>query len=267
WEVSFYETKNGAGSSNIIYDLIKQGNQLYAPAEPGSVHILNSKTQKWRKVRISPEFNSPPKYLQFVNDSVAFVGYHFSYGFFKTTDKGLNWNPLPKLESTVPTDFSIINFAARNEQELYMVGTVKDSLYFYRTTNSGQTWSRFQSELFEESDLIQQGYYNLTYNEQYFYVENRYKQTKDGKTYIMRSSDFITWEPVFISDFVEFGKFIHGIKFYGTYGFALGTHVFLYTDDGGDTWYDLYDENDKFYENNNPINGFLLFEKKIYAAG
>ncbi len=267
WEVEFFETLNSDGQYNAIYNLIKQGDQLYAPAEPGSVHILNSKTQKWEKVKVSNEFNGPVKYISFANDSVGFIGYHFSYGFFKTTDKGLNWNPLPKLESSVPPNFRIVNFVAKSEQELYMVGTVEDSLHFYRTTNGGNSWTSFQSELFEVSDLVNQGYYNLTYEAPYFYVENRYKQLKDGKTSIMRSTDFIEWDPVFVSEFVEFGKFIHGIKFYGKKGFALGTHAFLYTEDGGDTWFDLYDEKDKFYGNNNPINGFFYYEGFVYAAG
>ena len=267
WEVSFYESYNSSSGTNIIYNLIKKGNQLYAPADPGSVNILNSKTQKWSKVRVSPEFNEPPRYLQFVNDSVGFIGYHFSYGFFKTTNRGLNWNPLAKLGSYINPGFSILNFAAKNENELYMVGKVLDSLYFYKTTNSGNSWTSFQSELFEKSDLVSQGYYNLTYEKPYFYVENRYKQLKVGITSIMRSTDFVKWEPVFISDSVDFGKFIHGIKFYGIYGFAMGTQAFLYTDDGGDTWFDLYDKNDKFYENNNPINGFFFYQGYIYASG
>ncbi|PKL80604.1 MAG: hypothetical protein CVV25_03645 [Ignavibacteriae bacterium HGW-Ignavibacteriae-4] len=267
WDVAFYETYNTTGASNIIYDLIKQGNQLYAPSEPGSVHILNSKTQEWNKIRVSNEFNEPVNYLQFVNDSVGFIGFQSKYGFYKTTNKGLNWQPFRALSSSIPSNFIFVNSVAKSENELYMVGNENDSLTFYKTSNGGNTWTKFQSDLFEKSDLVSQSYYNLKYEKPYFFVENRYKQLKDGKTTLMRSTDFIEWEPVFISDFVDFGKFIHSFKFYGNYGFALGTQVFLFTEDGGDTWVDLYDENDIFYDNKNPINGFFLYDDYLYASG
>ncbi len=266
WEASFYETRNIKNESNAIYDLIKQGEQLYAPAEPGSVHILSSKTQEWNKISITNE-TDPLTRLQFVNDSVGFIGYNSTIGFYKTTDKGITWEAFNNIESQIVSNFRFLNFVAKNENELYIVGSVNNSLYFYKTTNSGITWTSFQSELFEKSDLVIQAYYNLKYEAPYFYVENRYKQIKDGKTSMMRSNDFIKWEPVFISDFVDFGKFIHSFKFYGNNGFALGTQVFLYTEDGGDTWVDLYDENDIFYDNKNPINGFFLYEDYLYASG
>lgn len=267
WNASYYEKLNGADESNAIYDLVKQGEQLYVPSEPSSVNILNSITDEWNKIRIFHDFTSPINYFQFVNDSVAFTGFHYNYGFYKTTDKGLNWLPSKKLEPTIPSGFIFLNSVAISENELYMVGRVNDSLSFYRTTNSGDTWTKFESELFEESDLVSQSYYNLKYEKPYFYVENRYKQIKDGRTSMMRSSDFIKWEPVFVSKFVDFGKFIHSFKFYGNNGFALGTQVFLYTEDGGDTWVDLYDKNDIFYDNKNPINGFFLYNDYLYASG
>ncbi len=266
WDVAFYETLNSANVSNIIYDLVKQGDQLYVPADNGIIHILDSETKKWRKIPISNQYKEPAKYLQFVNDSVAFVGFHFTYGFFKTTNKGINWKPMEGVLPTTNLNFNFLNFVAVSEDELYMVGSVDDSLRFYKTTNSGDSWTSFESELFEESELITNEYYNLTYEAPYFYVENRFKDLKIGKTSIMRSTDFITWEPVFVSDFIDFGKFIHGIKFYGNEGFALGTQVFLYSSDKGDTWYDIYDEDDRFYDNSNPVNGFFLFNGYIYAA-
>lgn len=267
WEVSFFETRNIKNESNAIYDLVKQGDQLYAPAEPNSIHILNSKSQEWTKVRISDDSVYPLTRLQFVNDSVGFIGYHFVFGFYKTTDKGETWKEFKEIVPQLKANFKFRNYVAKNENEIYLVGSVDDSLCFYKTTNSGIAWTSFQSEQFEKSDLIIQAYYNLKYEEPYFYVENRYKQTSDGNTTMMRSSDFVTWEPVFVSNFIDFGKFIHSFKFYGNKGFALGTQVFLYTEDGGDTWVDLYDKNDKFYENKNPINGFFLYEDYLYASG
>ncbi|MEZ4724594.1 MAG: T9SS type A sorting domain-containing protein [Candidatus Kapaibacterium sp.] len=267
WEVSFYESLNSFGKSNIIYDLIKQGNQLYVPADNGTLHILDNKNNSWRKLPISIDFKTSAQYLQFVSDSVGYIGYHNSHAFYKTTDGGFSWSPFKKISKSIHKNFRFLNFVAVDENKLYMVGTVGDSLYFYKTTNSGDSWTSFESELFEESDLINHEYYNLTYEAPYFYVENRYKDEIVGRTSLMRSVDFIKWEPVFVSDFIDFGKFIHGIKFYGNQGFALGTQVFLYTSDGGDSWYDIYDENDSFYENRNPINGFIYYNGFIYAAG
>jgi len=267
WDASFYEKLNVKEEYNAIYDLVKQGEQLYVPAEPASIHILNSKTQEWNKFRISADYNDPVDYLQFVNDSVGFIGFQSKYGFYKTTDKGLSWQAFRELEPIVPPNFKFLNSVAKSKYELYMVGKVNDSIAFYKTTNSGDTWTKFESELFEESDLVSQSYYNLKYEKPYFYVENRYKQIKDGKTSMMRSSDFIKWEPVFVSKFIDFGKFIHSFKFYGNNGYALGTQVFLYTEDGGDTWVDLYDQNDIFYDNKNPINGFFLYDDYLYASG
>jgi hypothetical protein len=203
--------------------------------------------------------------LKFVNDSVGFLGHTHKYGFLKTTDGGRTWNPLPPVNGQMPEVFILLNFVPIDENTIYLVGRWHDGYHFYFTEDGGNTWNELDTKPFEGYPQTPAEYYHLEYINNYFIVEKRYKPGALGNTNLMKSVDFVNWEPLFISDTISVGKFIKDIQYFEDVAIGLGNNIFIVSTDNGNTWMDLYNENEVIYMNGNPLSGFAYIDGYVYT--
>ena len=267
WDTCFFAANDYLGTTTRLYDLVAHNNSLFVPADSGRIYHSFDGGDTWSFTYLGDEHKHPIQHLKFVNDSVGFLGHMQKSGFLKTTDAGRTWNPLPDASDIFPEIFQMYNFVPVDENTIYFVGRWTEGYYFFKTTNGGKKWEKFDSELFPQSEYARQDYSHLHYTKPYFLAESKYKPDSQGNTSIMRSDDFISWEPVFISDTIGGGKNIHDIQYFDDTMIGLGYKVFIYSVDNGNTWVDLYDETDEFYSRNNPINGFIYSDGYVYATG
>lgn len=235
------------GASTRFYDLVKNGTNLFVPADSGRLYRSFDKGKTWDYYLFENDIH-PIQHLRFLNKNVGYLGMVDKHLLAKTTDGGKSWNPLPLVGDVLPEVFSFSTFVATSEEHIIVVGydltKPEAKLIFLETTDGGNSWHRFESEVFEKSKYVYFYYTNLTYHNGYFLVEYRYKNSSLGHTSLLKSKDFRTWEPLFISDTISGGKSITQIKFYNNIGIAMGTSAFIVSSDNGDTWVDLYDEKD-----------------------
>lgn len=266
WDSCFYAKDDGLDNPKI-YFIEKTSTSLFAPSDNGIIYNSFDKGKTWSKTYLGDENKHPIKHLKFINDSVGFVGQIQNTGFLKTTDGGKSWNPLPDASSTFSNILGILNFIPIDENTIYFIGQNQGEDYFYKTNDGGVNWTRLDTKQFEVYPQTPGKYINLIYKKPYFYMEKIYKPAALGNVNIMRSLDFITWNPIFISDTIPGGKFINDLKIFDNKIIGLGSKVFVVSTDNGDTWVDLYDEDDDFYGKNNMIRGFLFDGEYVYAQG
>lgn len=269
WDSCMYAPLNEIGASTRLYDLIKNGNSLFAPSDNGKLFHSFDKGETWSFTSFAETDDHPLKHVRFVNENVGFVGAIEGSILTKTTDGGKNWNHLPLSEGVFPDYFALLRVLTIDENTVFVVGRDKNKLRFFKTLDGGLNWNEFESELFKESQHINQEYYNLMYKEPYIIVENRYKDGSLGYTSLMRSLDFKTWEPFFISDTIGGGKFINEIEYHDDLVIGFGSRIFIVSSNKGESWVDLYDESDEMYRDGNHLNGFYynMDNKYLYAQG
>jgi hypothetical protein len=267
WEVCFEAPMHDLNYNPRFYDYVKIGDKLFLPSDSGMVYHSFDRGESWDSTYLGDEFKHPIKHLKFVNDSVGFLGHTHKYGFLKTTDGGRTWNPLPPVNGQMPEVFILLNFVPIDENTIYLVGRWHDGYHFYFTEDGGNTWNELDTKPFEGYPQVPAQYYHLEYINNQFIVEKRYKPGAMGNTSLMTSKDFVNWDPLFISDTISGGKHIHHIQYFEDVSIGLGSRVFIISTDNGETWVDKYNENDTFYADNNPINGFAYIDGYIYAQG
>lgn len=267
WDSCVYAPFNNIGASTTFYDLVKHKNDLFALADSGRIYHSFDGGTNWDFTYLGDEYKHPIQHLKFVNDSVGFLGHMQNIGFLKTTDAGRTWNPLPDASGIFPEIFRMYNFVALDENTIYFVGAWTEGYYFFKTTNGGVDWEKVEAEPFESYPQVPAQYNHLAYREPYIIVEKRYKPSAMGNVSIMKSKDFINWEPIFISDTISGGKFIHDIKYYGSTIIGIGTRIFIISTDNGESWLDLYDESDEFYNRNNSPSSLIYKDGYVYSPG
>lgn len=266
WDSCFFARKEGFDNPKI-YFVEKTSTSLFVPSDNGIIYNSFDKGKTWSTTYLGDENKHPIKHLKFINDSVGYVGHIQNTGFLKTTDGGKTWNPLPDASSTFSKVLGILNFIPIDENTIYFIGQNKGEDYFFKTSDGGNNWTRLDTKQFEVYPQTPGKYINLIYKNSYFFMEKLYKPFALGNVNIMRSPDFINWEPIFISDTISGGKFINDLRIYDNKIIGLGGNVFVVSLDNGETWVDLYDKDDEFYGKNNPIRGFLFDGDYVYAQG
>ncbi|TNE37148.1 T9SS type A sorting domain-containing protein [bacterium] len=98
-------------------------------------------------------------------------------------------------------------------------------------------------------------------------MEYPHKDGPSGNTSLLKSKDFRTWEPIFISDSSSL-KNIKQIKFYDNIGIGIGADIFIVSSDNGETWVDLYDKKDTvLFDKAAPIGFAYLDDGYVYTQG
>jgi|GEM_PF-1095751 len=264
WDSCMYAPYDNIGATTNFYKLINHHNNLFAPADNGRLYHSFDGGETWDFTFFGEKDNHPIQHIKFVDENVGFVGLIYDNILTKTTDGGKTWNPLPISKNVFPPSFSFLNFVPIDEYNIVIVTVVQNKIRFFKTQNGGEKWEEFESELFEETEFVNQEYNNMIYQAPYTFVESGYKAGKEGHTRIMRTTDFEKWVPVFISDTISGGKRIRSFQIYENIMFGYGEQIFIYSLDGGNTWVDLYDEKDEFYENGNS-DGFAFIDNYGYA--
>ncbi len=90
-------------------------------------------------------FNGTAEKIVFISDSTGFIVGYFNNRFYKTTDKGDNWQEISNSQFYL----ALYDIKFYNKMHGFIVG---ESGYFYETTDGGDTWTR---------RLITAGMYNL----------------------------------------------------------------------------------------------------------
>lgn len=264
WDSCLYSQINETNQSPRFYNLVSNNNSLFVLGDNGKVYKSFDKGKTWDYSYLGDTENHPIQHLKFVDNNIGFVGRLDSNLFAKTTDGGNTWIPLPKLPNTLPKYFSLLNFVVKDDNTIIAVLKVGKEFLFVRTFNGGINWEVFESELFEDTEYASQDYSQMIYLEPYTFVQSGYKDGKDGHTRIMRSIDFEKWEPAFISDTIGGGKRIKSFQIYDDIMFGYGEQILLISKDQGNTWIDLYNEDDEFYSNGNS-DGFTYIDNYGYA--
>lgn len=264
WDSCVYAPSNSIGASTNFYKLLNHNNNLFAPADNGRLYHSFDKGETWDFTFFGEKDNHPIQHIKFVNENVGFLGLIYDNILTKTTDGGKTWNPLPNTNDVFPPAFSFLNFNPIDEYNIFIIIKEGKNLRFFKTQDGGEHWEEFESELFEETEFANQEYNNMIYQAPYTYVESGFKASKEGHTRIMRTIDFEKWEPVFISDTISGGKRIRSFQIYENIMFGYGEQIFIYSVDGGNTWEDLYNEDDEFYKNSNS-DGFAYIDNYCYA--
>jgi hypothetical protein len=265
WEVCFEVPNYEFNFNPSLLFFEKVNNKLFLPSDSGMVYHSFDRGESWDSTYLGDEFKHPIKHLKFVNDSVGFLGHTHKYGFLKTTDGGRTWNPLPPVNGQMPEVFILLNFVPIDENTIYLVGRWHDGYHFYFTEDGGNTWNELDTKPFEGYPQTPAEYYHLEYINNYFIVEKRYKPGALGNTNLMKSVDFVNWEPLFISDTISVGKFIKDIQYFEDVAIGLGNNIFIVSTDNGNTWMDLYNENEVIYMNGNPLSGFAYIDGYVYT--
>ncbi|PKL79091.1 MAG: hypothetical protein CVV25_09050 [Ignavibacteriae bacterium HGW-Ignavibacteriae-4] len=266
WDSCVYAPLNNIGASTNFYKLLNHNNNLFAPADNGRLYHSFNNGETWDFTFFGEKDNHPIQHIKFVNENVGFLGLIYDNILTKTTNGGKTWNPLPISKNVFPPNFSFLNFVPLDENNIVIITLVQNNIRFFRTKNGGESWEEFESELFEETQFVNQEYDNIIYQAPYTYVESGFKASKEGHTRIMRTTDFEKWDPVFISDTISGGKRIKSFQIYNNIMFGYGDRIFIYSIDDGNTWIDLYDEGDEFYKNGNS-EGFAYIDNYAYSQG
>lgn len=248
-----------------LYNFVYHNNNFFCATDSGYIFKSEDYGENWEKIDLG--ISQPIQHLKFVNDNVGFVGRMSDNLFYKTTDGGDSWEPLPDPADQLPELFGMYNFVPVSENEIYWIGGNGDIDYFYQTVDGGKTWEELNTTSFEDHPQHPALYRLLHKNSYGFICEQINKPDADGGINLMISQNFTNWEPLFKSELLPGGKFIKQIKYYNNIAIALGTRVFLISKDGGNSWIDLYDPNDDYYINQNPVNGFFYKNGVVYAPG
>ncbi len=264
WDSCVYAPINNIGATTNFYKLLNHNNNLFAPADNGRLYHSFDGGETWDFTFFGEKDNHAIHHIKFVNEKIGFLGHIYDHILTKTTDGGKTWNPLPIANDVFPPGFSFLNFVPMDENNIVIITSLQGIFRFFRTQNGGGNWEEFESELFEKSEFVNQQYENMIYQAPYAFTDNSYKADKDGHTRIMRTIDFEKWESVFISDTISGGKWIKSFQIYENIIFGYGKQIFIYSLDGGNTWIDLYDEEDEFYNSSNS-DGFAYIDNYGYG--
>lgn len=143
----------------------------------------------WSTISDFSYFNSEPRCLNFLNDSVGFIKLHNKI--IKTTNFGYNWFIIFNDSGTTTNQFDYMKFANVNLGFL-----LKDLYHLYRTTNGGYNWQPLDlnSNIISQIEFVNDsiGYMSESFSNSIFY-----KTTNSG----------LNWNVIYSNTSREFTDF------------------------------------------------------------
>jgi hypothetical protein len=269
WKPCFQLPPSGADfNPPILHGLYINGNSLFAPSDSSKLYYSYDNGVTWDTTTFDEDPKPPIQHMQFVNDTLGFLGSVKNSILMKTTDGGINWYPLPDASNQFGLFVAISSFVAVDENNIYIIrNNAKNEII--HTSDGGKSWKHTSNIEFKETDFANNGYKFFIYKKPYFYLEYKYKPGPMGNSSIQRSLDCINWEPVFIGDTIGGGKSLADIRIYDDIIMGIGRNIFIVSKDGGNSWNDLYDENDDFWKLRDNMSRSTLFyhNEYIYSIG